>query len=94
MTSATAAFPARFSSRGNSGRGRVEIDNLRPVPAPSDKAQQIGGRDRGRAVVFERMVIERVEREHRPVEHDPDPMAGSLARANGVTLPGRTPSTA
>ena len=31
-------------------------------PQAVDKAQQIGGRDRGRAVVFERVIIERIVR--------------------------------
>src|SRR5438067_4226550 len=42
----------------------VEIEDAPRVPAGRDEAHQIGGRDRRRAVVFERVVIERVVIEH------------------------------
>src|SRR5579862_4091121 len=50
--------PPPLSRRARGGPGQVEIDKVRPVPAPGDKAQQIGGRDRGGAGVVERMVVE------------------------------------
>ena len=53
------------------------------VGALGYKAQQIGGRDRGGAVVFERMVIERIMLEHRPVEHDGDPVGGVVGEGKG-----------
>src|SRR5579863_3115644 len=76
MASAAAVFPPRFSPRGGSRRDRVEIEDARAVSARRDKAQQIGGRDRGGAGVVERMVIERVVVEHRPLKHHPYPLGG------------------
>src|SRR5258708_4461226 len=55
---------------------RVEIDDAQPLTARGDEAQEIGGGDRRRTVVFERMVIEGLMLEHRPVEHDGDKLGG------------------
>src|SRR5436190_20612251 len=55
---------------------RVEIDEARPVPAGGDKAQEIGRRNRGGAVVFERVVVEGLVLQHRPIEDDRDPPVG------------------
>src|SRR5204862_7743778 len=60
MTSAAATTAAPGSGGARAGFSRVEIDNARRVPAPVDKAQEIGGRDRRRTVVFERVIIERI----------------------------------
>ena len=65
MTSVAANRPSE--------RDRVEVDDARPVTAPGDEAQQIGGRDRGGAVVFERMIIQRIVLDHALVKHDRDP---------------------
>src|SRR5207302_1242041 len=74
MTSAAATAAAPGSGRARTGLSRVEIDNARRVPAPVDKAQEIGRRDRRRTVVFERVIIERIVREHALIEHHPDAM--------------------
>jgi len=42
------------------------------MPRGGDKAQQIGGGDRGGAIVRQWMVVERVVLEHRGIEHRSD----------------------
>src|SRR5579885_3344780 len=49
---------------------RIEVEHPRDMAALRDEAQQVARRDRGGAVVGERMEVERVALEHRPVEHD------------------------
>ena len=68
-----ARLPAAAAPARSAGAGVAfdvgEIDDPRLVPAGGDKAQQIRGRHRRGAVVDERMIVERVVRQHVAVEH-------------------------
>ena len=48
-----------------------DIDDQRGVPASFQETQEIAGRNRGRTIVFERMVVERSVRQHCPLQHNP-----------------------
>src|SRR5438874_1775529 len=69
----------------------VEIDDARRVPAGCDKAQQIGGRDRRRTVVFERVIIERIMIERRAVEHHGDAAVAIIDQGEGLDAAGPDP---
>ena len=47
-----------------------QVEDHRAVAAIGDKAQEILGCDRRRAVVFERVIVERITLKHRLVEDD------------------------
>src|SRR5712691_11540885 len=64
--------------RVSSWRNPIEIDDARLVPAPGEEAQQIGRRDRRGAIVFQRMVVERIVLQHGLVEHDGHQLGGGV----------------
>ena len=49
-----------------------EVDDARYVPARGNEAHQIGGGDRGGAIICQRVVVERIVIEHRSIEHRSD----------------------
>src|ERR1700722_18882977 len=57
-----------------------ELDNARGMAAGAEKAYQIIRPDRRRAGVFERMIVERVVRQHRPLQNHRDPTRGVVDR--------------
>src|SRR5437763_11452307 len=76
--------PARQAPRrAGSILRTAEVEDDRRVSASGDKAQQVAGRDRGGAVVFERMVVERVTFEHAAVEHHPNPVRAVVDGGDG-----------
>src|SRR5579864_7307951 len=64
-----------------------DIDNARWVAAGIEKADEIAGRDRGGAVVFERVIIERVVIEHRALQHDGDASVAVIDRGERGDAP-------
>src|SRR5665213_1563074 len=63
---------AMTSVAGASTRRRCNLDDARSVAAGFEKTHEAGGRHRRRAVVFERVVVERFAREHRALQHHCD----------------------
>src|SRR5829696_4478653 len=86
MTSA-ASVARGLQIRTSTHRQFVEIDDARPVPAIGDKAQEIGRRNSSRAVVAQRVIVERVVRQHGLVEHHRD----STGRVVGERERGHAP---
>src|SRR5438445_12935259 len=91
----TSAPEAKLAERGlcSSYRWRRlafeigELDDARGVPAGGDKAQQIGGRHRGRAIVDQRVVVERVVIEPRGLEHPAERRPDIAADSEGGGRP-------
>src|ERR1051325_4805750 len=66
--------PRQAPPRYGSFRRTAELQDYRGVAAGGNEAQQVGGRDGGGSVIFERVIVERVAFKHAAVEHHPDAM--------------------
>src|SRR6516165_8156989 len=68
-----------------------EVDDARHVPARVNESQQIGGGDRGGAIIRQWVVVERVVIEHRGIEYRGDEVFNIVDEGKGCHAAGANP---
>src|SRR5215469_3297920 len=74
-----------------SGVALRKLLDARRMTTGFEKTDEVGGRDRSRPRVFERMEIERVMRQHCPLQHHRDAPLAIVSRREGRDAAGSDP---